>query len=223
MTVFLRQEKSKTKSLFLYLLVWNLLITVATAAASSAFRWVARQLCKVVFFFLNLVSREFRINLLSSWLSIPSGVLVKQGYSFCGVITYHLTSLPAQGEAWSSCNERQAGEKKETKQNPWIKTFCSFSVPQRDVSQWPNFSFAFNLLAVVKRAWQRQCHDYLLIKNKKSWKTIILPDPTEVLIVFSLTPSTLGRERRKEEKENAEEEKDRNKTKSCFWQPGAFL
>lgn len=121
MTVFLRQEKSKTKSLFLYLLVWNLLITVATAAASSAFRWVARQLCKVVIFFLNLVSREFKINLLSSWLSIPSGVLVKQGYSFCGVITYHLTSLPAQGEAWSSCNERQAGEKKETKQNPWIK------------------------------------------------------------------------------------------------------
>lgn len=49
--VFLRQEKSKTKPLFLYLLVWrNLLIIVATAAASSAFRWMARQLLQSVFF-----------------------------------------------------------------------------------------------------------------------------------------------------------------------------
>lgn len=86
--VFLRQEKSKTKSLFIYLLVWrNLLIIVATAAGFAK--------C----FFLNLVSQELKINLVSSLLNIPSGLLVQQGYSFCGVITYHLTSLPAQGKA----------------------------------------------------------------------------------------------------------------------------
>lgn len=210
--VLLRQEKSKPKPLFLYLLVWrNLLIIVATAAASSAFRWMARQLLQSVFF-LNLVSQELKINLVSSWLNIPSGLLVQQGYSFCGVITYHLTSLPAQGKAWSSCNERQAGEKMETKQNPWIKTFCSFCVPHREMSQWPNFSFAFNFLAVVKKAWQRQGHNYLLKKKNKVGRQFYCPILPKCWST-SLLPYTINTGEREEEEEggNAEEEKNGSK------------
>lgn len=150
---------------------------------------------------------------MSCWLNIPSGLLVQKGYGFCGVITYHLMSLPAQGKAWSSCNERQALEKKETKQNPWIKTVCIFSVPHSDQI------FAFNLLAFGQRAWQRQRHNYILIKSNEVGRwfyCLIVPNCWSASLLHRTISS-----REREEKENAEEERDKNK-RNCFWQPVAF-
>lgn len=154
---------------FLYLLVWrSLLIIVSPAAVFSASRWIARPFLQSDSF-LNLVSQELKTSVVSCCLNIPSGLLVRKGYGFCGVITYHLMSLPVQGKAWSFCNKRHAWEMKETKQNPWIKIFCIFSVLHRERSQWPNLCFQPSL-AVGWRAWQRQSHNYILIKTNKVGK-----------------------------------------------------
>lgn len=195
--------------IFLYLLVWrSLFIIVPTAAASSASRWIARPFLQSDSF-LNLVSQELKTSVVSCCLNIPSGLLVQKGYGFCGLITYHLMSLPVQGKAWSFCNKREAWETKETKQNPWIKIFCIFSVLHRERSQWAKLCFQPSL-ALGWRAWQRQSHNYILIKTNKVGKQfycLIVPKCWSTCL-FHHTISTGERE----EQEITEEERDRNKT-----------
>lgn len=66
--------------------------------------------------------------------------------------------------------------------------------------------FAFKLLAVGQRTWQRQSHNYILIKNNKVGRQFYCLIVQKCYPLLHHTMSTGERE----EQENTEEERDRN-------------
>lgn len=69
-------------------------------------------------------------------------------------------------------------------------------------------NFAFNFLSVGWRAWQKQSHNYILIKNNevgREFYCLIVPKCWSTFLHHTISTGE------REEQENAEEERDRNK------------